>query len=170
MERTGVVTIGGNPLTLVGEEVKEGDRAPDFTLLDGALKEVKLGDFQGKIKLIITVPSLDTPVCDEETRRFNEEAAKLPEQVQTITVSVDLPFAQSRFCSTAGIDQVTVLSDHRDLTFGRAYGVVLKELRLLARAVFVVDGDDVVRYAQIVPEVKTHPDYEDALGAVKGLL
>jgi thiol peroxidase len=170
MERKNVVTIGGNPLTLLGNEIKEGDRAPDFTALDGSLKEVGLGDFPGKIKLIATVPSLDTPICDEETRKFNELAANLPDNVQFVTISLDLPFAQSRFCSAAGIEKVTVLSDHRDLSFGTAYGVVLKELRLLARAIFVIDADDVVSYVQIVPEVKTHPDYDDALDAVKSLL
>ncbi len=170
MERKEIVTIGGNPLTLVGEEIKEGDKAPDFTVLDSTLKEVTLSDFPGKIKLIATVPSLDTPICDNETRRFNEEAAKLPDSVRVLTISVDLPFAQSRFCATAGIDRVKVLSDHRTLSFGLAYGVVLKELRLLARAIFVIDGRDLVRYMEIVPEIKTHPDYEGALNGVKKLL
>lgn len=170
MERKNVVTIGGNPLTLVGSEIKEGDKAPDFTVLDGTLKEVKLGDFAGKVKLIAAVPSLDTPICDQETRKFNEVAANLPENVQFLTISVDLPFAQSRFCQTAGIENVTVLSDHRDLSFGTAYGVAIKELRLLARSIFVVDGGDVVRYIQVVPEVKEHPDYDGALEAVKKLV
>lgn len=170
MERKNVVTIGGNPLTLVGSEIKEGDKAPDFTVLDGTLKEVKLGDFAGKVKLIAAVPSLDTPICDQETRKFNEVAANLPENVQFLTISVDLPFAQSRFCQTAGIENVAVLSDHRDLSFGTAYGVAIKELRLLARSIFVVDGGDVVRYIQVVPEVKEHPDYDGALEAVKKLV
>ncbi len=170
MERKEIVTIGGNPLTLEGNEVKEGERAPDFTVLDGTLKEVTLSDFKGKIKLISTVPSLDTPICDAETRRFNEEAAKLPDSVELLTISIDLPFAQSRFCSTAGIDRVKVFSDHRTLSFGLAYGVVLKELRLLARAIFLIDSGDLIRYIQIVPEVKTHPDYEGALNAVKRLV
>ena len=170
MERKNVVTIGGNPLTLVGTEIKEGDKAPDFTALDGTLKEVKLGDFGGKIKLIAAVPSLDTPICDEETRKFNEVAANLPENVQFLTISTDLPFAQSRFCQTAGIERVKVLSDHRDLSFGTAYGVAIKELRLLARSIFVIDEGDVVQYVQVVPEVKTHPDYDGALEAVKKLL
>jgi thiol peroxidase len=170
MERKNVVTIGGNPLTLVGTEIKEGDKAPDFTALDGTLKEVTLGDFGGKIKLIAAVPSLDTPICDEETRKFNEVAANLPENVQFLTISTDLPFAQSRFCQTAGIERVKVLSDHRDLSFGTAYGVAIKELRLLARSIFVIDEGDVVQYVQVVPEVKTHPDYDGALEAVKKLL
>ncbi len=170
MERKNIFTIRGNPLTLVGQEIKEGDKAPDFTALDGTLKEVKLGDFAGKIKLIAVVQSLDTSVCDEETRKFNEVAANLPDNVQFLTISTDLPFAQSRFCQTAGIEKVTVLSDHRDLSFGTAYGVVIKELRLLARSVFVIDENDVVRYVQIVPEGSTHPDYDGALEAVKSLL
>lgn len=170
MERKNVVTIGGNPLTLVGSEIKVGDRAPDFSALDGSLNAVTLGSFAGKIKLIAAVPSLDTPVCDEETRKFNEVAANLPDTVQVVTVSLDLPFAQSRFSSTAGIDRIKVLSDHRDLSFATAYGVLLKELRLLARAVFVIDADDVVRYVEVVPEVKSHPDYDAALDAVKKLL
>ncbi|NIS74124.1 MAG: thiol peroxidase [Deltaproteobacteria bacterium] len=170
MERKNIFTIRGNPLTLVGQEIKEGDKAPDFTALDGTLKEVKLGDFAGKIKLIAVVQSLDTSVCDEETRKFNEVAANLPDNVQFLTISTDLPFAQSRFCQTAGIEKVTVLSDHRDLSFGTAYGVVIKELRLLARSVFVIDENDVVRYVQIVPEGSTHPDYDGALEAVKSLV
>lgn len=161
------VTINGNPLTLTGQAVKVGDKAPDFTVLDADLKEVRLSDFKGRIKLISVTPSLDTPVCDMQARRFNEEAAKLPEDVVVINISMDLPFAISRFCTTSGIDKVKAYSDHRDASFGNAYGVLIKELRLLARSIFVIDEEDVIRYIEIVPEIKNPPDYEKALEAIK---
>lgn len=167
MERTGIVTINGNPLTLVGNVVKVGDKAPDFTVLDAELKEVRLSDFKGKIKVISVTPSLDTPVCDLQARRFNEEAAKLPENVVVMNISMDLPFAISRFCTTAGIDRVKAYSDHRDASFGNAYGVLIKELRLLARSIFVVDEEDKIRHIEIVPEITNQPNYEMALEAVK---
>lgn len=167
MERRGVVTIKGNPLTLIGNVLKVGDRAPDFTVLDAELKEVRLSDFSGKTKVISVTPSLDTPVCDLQARRFNEEAAKLPADVVVLNISMDLPFAISRFCTTAGIDKVQAYSDHRDASFGNAYGVLIKELRLLARSIFVIDEKDVIRYIEIVPEITNHPDYEAALDAVK---
>ncbi|MFN3480282.1 MAG: thiol peroxidase [Thermodesulfovibrionales bacterium] len=167
MERKGIVTLKGNPFTLVGTAVKVGDKAPDFTVLDADLKEVRLGDFKGKIKLISVTPSLDTPVCNLQARRFNEEAAKLPEDVVVINISMDLPFAISRFCTTAGIDRIRAYSDHRDASFGNAYGVLIKELRLLARSIFVIDEEDVIRYIEIVPEITNQPDYEMAFEAVK---
>lgn len=167
MERKGIVTIKGNPLTLIGDELKVGDKAPDFTVLDSDLKEVRLSDFSGKIKLISVTPSLDTPVCDLQARRFNQEAAKLPEDVVVLNISMDLPFAISRFCTTAGIDKVKAYSDHRDASFGNAYGVLIKELRLLARSIFVIDKNDYIIYLEIVPEVTEHPDYETALEAAK---
>ena len=165
-ERTGVVTFKGNPVTLVGNEVKVGDTAPDFTVLANDLSPVTLADSKGSVRIISVVPSLDTGVCDQQTRRFNEEAASL-EGVRVLTISVDLPFAQKRWCGAAGVDRVQTLSDHRDLSFGTAYGVVIKELRLLARAVFVVDKNDKVVYVEYVPEVTNHPNYEAAIEAAK---
>lgn len=168
-ERSGVVTFKGNPMTLLGPEIREGDKAPDFRVVDTALSPVTLGDFRGKIKVINSVPSLDTPVCDAETRRFNKEAAKLPEDVAVLTVSMDLPFAQKRWCGAAGVDRVKTLSDYQDRSFAAAYGVLIKELKLLSRAVFIVDGKDVVRYVQHVPEIAEEPDYDAALAALRGL-
>ena len=138
-ERSGLITIHGNPLTLVGEEIKIGAPAPDCTLLDNDLNPVKLSSFRGKVVILASVPSLDTPVCDIETRFFNEEAAKLGPQVQILTVSLDLPFAQKRWCGAAGVDKLKTLSDHRTAEFGQAYGLLIKELRLLARAVCIID-------------------------------
>ena len=168
-ERSGVVTFQGNPLTLLGPEIRPGDSAPGFTVLDAGLNPVTLKDFRGKAKLIASVPSLDTPVCELETKRFHEEAARLPDTVAILVISMDLPFAQGRFCSTHGIERIRVLSDHRHASFGLAYGVLIKELRLLTRAVFVVDPEDRVRYVEIVPEVTEHPDYRAALQAVRSL-
>lgn len=165
MERTGLVTFKGNGVTLLGNPVKVGDKAPDFTALDKGLGAVKLSDFKGKTRVISVTPSLDTAICDTQLRTFNEAAAKLGDDVAMINVSMDLPFAIGRFCTTAGIDDVVTLSDHRDASFGQAYGVLIKELRLLARAVFVVDAQDVVRHAEIVPEVGSHPDYDKAIAA-----
>jgi thioredoxin-dependent peroxiredoxin len=170
MERTGVVTFGGNPLTLVGNEVKEGDKAPQFTVLEKDLKPVTLGDFEGKVKLISVTPSLDTPLCDLQARKFNEEAAALPDSVVVFNISMDLPFAIARFCTSAGIDKIKTLSDHRDASFGFAYGVLIKELRLLSRAIFVIDQKDVVTYVEVVPEVTNAPNYERALAEVKKLV
>jgi thiol peroxidase len=158
------------PLTLVGVGLSTGDKAPDFSLLDNDLGEVSLSSFKGKVCLLVTVPSLDTPVCDMETRRFNEEAAKLGTDVVVLAISMDLPFAQKRWCGAAGIEQVKTLSDHRDASFGQAYGVLIKELRLLARTVFVVDQDGVIRYEQLVGEIASEPDYEAVLSAVKNLV
>lgn len=170
LERTGVITSKGKPLTMLGPEIRVGDKAPDFRVVDGGLAPVTLSDFKGKIKIISAVPSIDTPVCDMETRRFNQEAAKLPENVALITVSLDLPFAQKRWCAAAGIDRVKVVSDYQDRSFANAYGVLIKELKLLSRSIFVIDANDVVRYIQHVGEVTTEPDYAGVLGAVKKLL
>jgi thiol peroxidase len=159
----------GNPLTLVGNEVKVGEPAPDFEVLDNDLKPLKLSSFRGKVCIISSVPSLDTSICDIETRRFNEEAGKLGSDVVVLTISMDLPFAQKRWCGAAGVNNVQTLSDHREASFGKAFGVLIQELRLLARAVFIVDGDGIIRYMQIVNELSSEPDYEAALDAVKGL-
>lgn len=164
------VTFKNNPVTLLGNEVKVGDKAPDFTVLGNDLSPVTLQDSKGKVRLIISVPSLDTGVCDAETRRFNEEATKLSEDLVVYTVSVDLPFAQKRWCGAAGIERVVTVSDHRDLSFGKAYGVAIEELRLLARSVFVIDKDDTVKYVEYVEETTNHPNYEAAIEAVKALL
>ena len=166
MERKGIVTFQGTPLTLMGAELRAGDQAPDFTLLDNELNEVRLSDFRGKTKVISITPSLDTPVCDMQARRFNEEAAKLPEDIVVFNVSMDLPFAISRFCTTAGIDKVKTLSDHRDASFGTAYGVLIKELRLLTRAIVILDKEDVIKYLEIVPEVTDQPDYAKAIQSI----
>ena len=161
------VTFKGTPVTLEGTEVKVGDKAPDFTVLDNDLNEVTFSDTKGGVRIFSVVPSIDTGVCDAQTRRFNEEAAKLGKEVNVYTFSCDLPFAQKRWCAASGLDHVKVLSDHRDLSFGKAYGVVMKELRLLARAVFVVDSNDTVTYVEYVSEGTNHPDYEKALQAAK---
>jgi len=168
-ERKDVVTFKGNPLTLVGESPGVGDRALDFVALAGDLSEVRLSDYRGKVVVVTTVPSLDTSVCDTETRRFNEEAPGLGEDVVVLAVSMDLPFGQARWCGAAGIENVRTLSDHRDASVGTSLGVLIKELRLLARAVFVIDAEGVVRYVQIVPEMTEEPDYEAALAAVRQL-
>lgn len=169
-ERSGIITFKGNPMTLLGPALKAGDRAPDFRVVDTALTPVTLADFRGKVKVISAVPSLDTPVCDMETRRFNQEAAQLPEGVVVLTVSLDLPFAQKRWCGAAGIDRVKTLSDYQERSFALAYGVLIKELKLLSRSIFVVDATDTIRYIQHVPEVTNEPDYAAVLGAVKALL
>lgn len=169
MERKGIVTVKGGPLTLMGPELRKGEKAPDFTVLDGDLKAVRLRDFPGKVRVISVTPSLDTPVCDLQLRRFNQEAAGLSESVVVLNISMDLPFAITRFCTAAGIDKVKALSDHREASFGNAYGVLIKELRLLARSIFIVDKNDVIQYIQIVPELTDQPDYDRALEAVRSM-
>ncbi len=169
-ERKGAVTFKGDPLTLVGPEIKPGARAPDFKLVANDLSEVTLGSTSGSVRIFSVVPSLDTPVCETQTKQFNQEATELGDDVRVLTISVDLPFAQKRFCGAAGIDRVQTLSDHRDTSFGRNYGVLVKELRLLGRAVFVVDRDDVVRYVQYVPEITELPDYDAAVKAARDAL
>ena len=170
MERANGITVKGNGVTLIGPELKAGDSAPDFTVVDKGLQEKRLSDFAGKVKIISVTPSLDTPVCDAQARRFNEEAAKLGDSVAVINVSMDLPFAIGRFCTTAGIDKVETLSDHRDASFGSAYGVLIKELRLHARAIFVVDAGDKITYVEIVPEMIDSPNFDAALEAAKAAL
>lgn len=160
------VTFKKNPVTLLGTEVKVGDKAPNFTVLANDLSPVTLESYKGAVKLISVVPSVDTGVCDAQTRRFNEEASKIG-NVKVLTISNDLPFAQKRWCANSGLENVVTLSDHRDLSFGEAYGTVMKELRLLARAVFVVDSEDKVTYVEYVSEGTTHPDYEAAIEAAK---
>jgi thioredoxin-dependent peroxiredoxin len=169
MERKNIVAMKGTPLTLTGPEIKVGDKAPAFTVLDQELKEVNLKDFTGKIKLISVTPSLDTPVCDVQARRFNEEAAQLGPDIVVLNISMDLPFAISRFCTTAGINKVMALSDHRDASFGTSYGVLIKELRLLARSIFVLDKQDIIRYKEIVPEVTDLPDFVIPINIAKKL-
>jgi thioredoxin-dependent peroxiredoxin len=154
MERAAATTMRGNPLTLVGPELKAGDKAPDFATIDSSMKPVTLSD------------TLDTPVCDAQTKRFNEEAGKL-DSVDIYTVSMDLPFAQKRFCNSFALDNVKMLSDHRDASFGQSYGTLIKELRILSRAIFVVGPDDKLKYVEYVPEVADHPDYEAALSAAR---
>jgi thiol peroxidase len=166
-ERAGLVTMGGNPLTLVGNEVRTGEMAPDFAALDPDLTPIKLSSYRGKTCVISSVPSLDTPVCDMETRKFNEEATKLGEKIQILTVSMDLPFAQKRWCGAAGVNKLQTLSDHKDAQFGLAYGVLIKELRLLARAVFLVDQKGVLQYIQLVKEIASEPNYEEVWSALK---
>ena len=166
-ERSDAVTLKGNPVTLVGGEVKEGDKAPDFSALESLGKPVGLGDLEGKVKVFNVIVSVDTPVCAVQTKKFNEEASKLGDDVEILTVSMDLPFAMSRYCAAEGIDKVRNLSDYRDASFGEAYGVLIKEHRLLARALFVVDKNDVVKHAQYVSEISEEPDYESAIAAVK---
>ena len=169
-ERSGVITMGGNPVTLTGTEIKVGDSAPDVEVLGNDLGPVKLSSYKGKVCVVSVVPSLDTPVCDIQTRRFNEAAGNLGENVAMLTISMDLPFAQARWCGAAGVDKVVTLSDHRDAAFGEAYGLLIKELRLLARAIFVVDPGGTVRYFQLVKEIGEEPNYDDALEAVKKLV
>ena len=169
-ERQGVITFKGNPMTLVGQPVKAGDAAPDFRVVDNALQAVTLASSAGKIRLITVVPSLDTPVCDTMTRTFNQDAAKLPGNVAVYAVSLDLPFAQKRWCGNAGIERVQTLSDYQDRAFVLNYGLLIKELKLAARAVLVIDASDRISYLQIVPEVTSEPDYTAALDAVKALL
>ena len=168
-ERVGIVTMKGNPLTLVGNELKVGEGAPDFTALDNSLTPVQFSSFRGKICILSSVPSLDTPVCDMETQRFNEEATRLGPDVMILTISMDLPFAQKRWCAASGVDKVQTLSDHRDASFGTSYGVLIKKLRLLARAVFLVDRKGTLQYIQIVKEMTSEPDYEAILNALKKL-
>ncbi len=166
-ERSAAVTMHGNPLTLVGEELRVGDPIPDLELLDNDLNVVKLSSFQGKVCVISSVPSLDTPVCDMETRRFNETADTLGDDVVILTVSMDLPFAQKRWCGAAGVENVITLSDHRDAAFGTAFGVLIKELRLLARSIFVVDRSGSIQYIQNVKELSEEPDYNAVIEAVQ---
>jgi thiol peroxidase len=168
MERT--VTMHGNQLTLAGTALKVGDKAPDFTVVNNSLAKTGLASYKGKVVVISSVPSLDTPVCDVETRRFNVEAGKLGDDVAVLTISMDLPFAQKRWCGASGVSHVTTLSDYMDANFGLAYGVLIANLRLLARAVFVIDRDNTIRHIEIVSEITKEPDYEACLEAVGACL
>lgn len=163
------ITFKNNPMTLPNTEVKVGDQAPEFTVLSNGLEEVSLKDTTGKVRLVSVVPSLDTGVCSDQTKRFSEEATSLGDNVEVLTISADLPFAQKRWTDINKVDSITTLSDHRDLSFGEAYGLTMQELRLLARSVFVLDENDKVTYAEYVSEGTDHPDYEKALDAVKEL-
>ena len=169
MERAGATTLKGNPLTLVGPELKVGDAAPDFAMVDNGLKPVTLQDTGAAVRIFSVVPSLDTPVCDAQTKKFNEAAAKLP-GVDIFTVSVDLPFAQTRWCGAFGVDKVKMLSDHKEASFGASYGTLIKELRIESRAIFVVDGQNTIRHAEYVKEVADFPNYEAALSAARQAL
>ena len=166
MERAGATTLRGNPLTLIGPELKAGDDAPDFALVDNGLKPVSLKDTGSQVRIISVVPSLDTPVCDAQTKKFNEEAANLP-GVAILTVSMDLPFAQKRWCGAFGVDNVKMLSDHKDGSFGSSYGTLIKELRIESRAIFVVDQTNKIRHVEYVKEVADFPNYETALSAAR---
>ena len=168
-ERAGIITVQGNPLTLLGNEVKIGDKAPDFEVTDNDMAPVTFASFRGKTCIIASVPSLETNTCDLETRRFNDEAGKLGPDVTILTISMDLPFTQKRWCGAAGVDKVQTLSDYKDASFGSAYGVLVKETKLLARTIFVVDREGTVRYIQIVPDISQEPDYNSVLDAVKKL-
>ena len=169
-KKTGVITFKGNPMTLLGPELKIGASAPEFKVVDNGLQPVTLADSQGKVRVITVVPSLDTPVCDTMTRKFNEEAAKLPENVVVYTISLDLPFAQKRWCGNAGIEKVKTLSDYQERSFGLNYGLLIDELKLLARAVLVIDQKGTIAYQEIVKEVTAEPDYTAALAAARALL
>lgn len=162
-ERNSIVTFKGNPATLLGPDIQVGDQAPDFSVVDNALQPITLSSNLGKVQLITVVPSLDTPVCDTMTRKFNEKAAQLPESVVVLTVSVDLPFAQKRWCGNAGIEKIRTVSDYQERSFGLNYGLLLKELKLLARAVYIIDKAGKVAYREIVKEVTAEPDYDAAL-------
>jgi thiol peroxidase len=169
MEDKKVVTMKGNPLTLTGNPVKVGDSAPDFEVLANDLTPVKLSSFAGKVCLITSVPSLDTSVCDIQTKTFNKKAETLSDNIVILTISMDLPFAQKRWCGAAGVENLQTLSDHRKADFGKAFGVLIEELRLLARAVFIVDSKGVIQYIQIVDELTNEPNYDEAIEALKGI-
>ena len=166
MEREAATTLRGNPLTVVGPALKPGEKAPDFKAVDDSLKALDLAGTGNGVRIFSVVPSLDTPVCDAQTKRFNEEAGKLPD-VKIYTFSMDLPFAQKRWCGAFGVDHVKMVSDHRDGSFGEAYGTLIKDLRILSRAIFVIDKNNVLRYVEYVKEVGDHPNYESALSAAR---
>jgi thioredoxin-dependent peroxiredoxin len=161
--------MGGNIITLIGKKPEVGEKAPDFIVLDNDLMPKNLNDFSGKTKLISVVPSLDTKVCDMQTRKFNEEAANFDDDVIVLTISMDLPFAQKRWCGNAGIDRVFTLSDHRYASFGENYGMLIEELRLLNRGIFIIDKNDVIRYSEVVEENHNHPDYDAALEVLRSV-
>ncbi len=164
------VLFGGNPIALAGNGIKVGDKAPEFTAVDNGLKPVKLSDFKGKVKLLSIFPSIDTGVCSMQANKFNKEAAAFGDKVAFLAISVDLPFALKRFCGAEGINNLVTLSDHRDVDFGDKYGYLIKDLRLLARGVVVIDKDDVIRHVEVVPNVGQEPNYDEAIKAVKSAL
>jgi thiol peroxidase len=166
MERPGATTLRGNPLTLIGPELKPGDKAPEFSAIDDSLKPVTLASTGNGVRIFSVVPSLDTPVCDAQTKRFNEEAGKVPD-VTIYTFSMDLPFAQKRWCGAFGVDHVKMVSDHRDASFAQAYGTLIKDLRIMSRAIFVIGKDNTIRHVEYVKEVGDHPNYETALAAAQ---
>ncbi len=168
-ENKGVVTMGGNPVTLIGNIVKTGDNAPDFTLQKTDLSNTKLSDYEGKTIILSVVPSLDTPVCDLQTKKFNKEVSTLNDNIIILTVSMDLPFAQKRWCGSSDLENVITLSDHRTAEFGESYGVLMKGARLLARSVFVIDKNSRIVYLELVSEIRDEPDYEKVLNFVKKL-
>jgi thiol peroxidase len=169
-ERPGATTFKGSPLTLVGPELKPGDKAPDFDVVDKTMQPVNLAKTSGAVRIFSVVPSLDTPVCDMQTKRFNDESQKLQNEIRIYTVSMDLPFAQGRWSNNFGVDNVTMLSDHRGASFGAAYGTLIKEWRILSRAIFVVDTGDTIQHVEYVKEVADHPNYEAALNKAKELV
>jgi len=158
----------GNPMTLSGPELKAGDAAPDFKVTDPGMKSVSLMDTGTNVRIFSVIPSLDTPVCDAQTKRFNEEVAGMP-GVDVYTISADLPFAQKRWCGAFNVDKVKMLSDHKDVSFGENYGTLIKELRIESRAIFVIDRENKIQYAEYVKEVADYPDYEAALKVAKSL-
>jgi len=164
------IIFGGNPVELVGNEIKTSDKAPDFSVLDISLKPVKLSDFKGKVKLISVFPSIDTSVCSIQNHKFNNEAGSYGSNVVFLAISMDLPFALKRFCGAEGINNLITLSDHRNIDFGNKYGFLIKDLRLLARGVVIIDKDDVIRYVEVVPEIGHEPKYDDAIKVLKSLL
>ncbi len=164
------VKFGGNPVELLGTEVKVGDKAQGFTCVGMDLKPVSLSDYEGKVRVLSVFPSIDTPVCSMQAGKFNAQAGELGGRVQIFTISCDLPFALGRYCGAHGVKNMVMLSDHRDLDFGMKYGFVLSGLRLLARGVVVVDKSGVVRYAEYVPDVANEPNYDQAMEVVKSLL
>ncbi len=172
-ERIGAVTLNGEPLTLIGNELREGDKAPDFEAvapvetITHSVKKITLDSFTGKFVVVSAIPSLDTPVCDLQTHRFSEEAARLGSSVEVVTISMDLPYAQSRWLRETQTSHITLLSDHLDASFGKAYGILVKELRLLARAVMIIDTERVVRYIELLKDINTEPDYDNVFGALE---
>jgi len=168
-EQTGVVTLRGTPMTLVGAPLIEKTAPSDVELVSNDITPVRISDYKGNVCLISSVPSLDTPICDIQTRRFNQDVVKINKNVRVLTISVDLPFAQKRWCGLSGLDNVITLSDHRETAFGIAYGVLMKEVRLLARAIFILDASGILQYQQINSEIGTEPDYDSALSALKNI-
>jgi thiol peroxidase len=168
MERPGATTLQGNPMTLVGPELKAGDQAPDFDAISDKLQPLDLEKTGHNVRIFSVIPSLDTPVCDAQTKRFNEAAAGLP-AIEIYTISMDLPFAQQRWCGNFGVDKVKMISDHKNGSFGEHYGTLIKDLRIESRAIFVVDKDNTIRHAEYVKEVADHPDYETALSVARSL-